>query len=89
MSNRPKNKGKASAEGADFAFQEQGQDQKKPLTEADHLCTILKPLHNLPRGKNTWDPKFIRIWWFWPASAVVLIVLYHVYPLLWDFVFGP
>lgn len=89
MSNRPKNEGKASAEGADFAFQEQEQDQKKPLTEADHLYIILKPLHNLPRGKNTWDPKFIKIWWFWPASAAVLIVLYHVYPLLWDFVFGP
>ncbi|WP_045222318.1 hypothetical protein [Desulfonatronum thioautotrophicum] len=63
----------------------QEQPEEKKLTEADHLYTLLKPLHNLPRGKNTWDPKFIKVWWFWPASAAFLLVLFHVYPYIWDF----
>lgn len=65
--------------------QKQGQPEEKKLTEADHLYTLLKPLHNLPRGKNTWDPKFIKVWWFWPASAAFLLVLFYVYPYIWDF----
>ena len=71
------------------ANQELEGQQEKPLTEADHLYTMLKPLHNLPRGKNTWDPKFIKIWWFWPASVAFLLVMYYVYPYIWNFFAGP
>lgn len=61
----------------------QRQDREKARNaEADHLYTLLKPLHNLPRGKNTWDPSFIKIWWFWPAGVVFLLVLYNVYPYI-------
>ena len=64
-------------------------EQNAPEIKADHLYNILKPLHNLPRGKNTWDPKFIKIWWFWPASVAVLLTLYFLYPILRGFLFGP
>jgi hypothetical protein len=53
--------------------------------DADLLYASQKPLHNLPRGKNTWDPKFIKIWWFWPASVIFIVILAFVYPLIWDF----
>jgi hypothetical protein len=43
-----------------------------------------KPLHHLPRGKNTWNPQIIKTWWFWPASVVILVLLNYLYPLLWD-----
>ncbi|NCC25259.1 MAG: hypothetical protein EOM25_08685 [Deltaproteobacteria bacterium] len=45
----------------------------------------IKPLWNLPRGKNTWEPKIMKKWWFWPACAAFLVILYHVYPRLWDY----
>ncbi|MBR9979400.1 MAG: hypothetical protein KFF50_00090 [Desulfatitalea sp.] len=48
----------------------------------------IKPMHHLPRGKNTWNPKIIRQWWFWPASAAALYVLFYVYPLIWDWFAG-
>ncbi|WP_459936015.1 hypothetical protein [Desulfonatronum parangueonense] len=79
---------KASGEVSDPVNQNQDQPEEKKLTEADHLYTMLKPLHNLPRGKNTWDPKFIKIWWFWPASAAFLLVMFYVYPYIWDFFAG-
>ncbi len=85
MSNLPENQGKTPPEGMEFVFLEQGQEQKKPETEADHLHAMLKPLHNLPRGKNTWDPKFIKVWWFWPASVAFLLALYYVYPMILDY----
>ncbi len=47
-----------------------------------------RPLHNLPRGKNTWDPEFIKVWWFWPASVICIIILAYVYPYIWDFFSG-
>ena len=47
-----------------------------------------KPLHNLPRGKNTWNPSFLRQWWFWPASLVFLVLLHHLYPSLMRLLFG-
>lgn len=53
--------------------------------DADRLYASQKPLHNLPRGKNTWDPEFIKVWWFWPASVVFIIILAFVYPFIWDF----
>lgn len=58
-------------------------------TEADHLYDLLRPLHHLPRGKNTWNPEFLKKSWFWPASVAVLTVFYYLYPLLWDVVAGP
>ncbi len=51
---------------------------------ADPLYQMLKPLHQLPIGKNAWNPQFIRRWWFWPASAAVLVILSYLYPLIWD-----
>lgn len=57
--------------------------------DADRLYATQKPLHNLPRGKNTWNPEFLKIWWFWPASVVFIIVLAYVYPLVWDFFSTP
>jgi len=53
--------------------------------DADRLYASQKPLHNLPRGKNAWDPKFIKVWWFWPASVIFIVILAFVYPLVWDF----
>ena len=90
MDNQPKVESTNSDEAMDSANQKQDQQkqdqtEEKPLTEADHLYTLLKPLHNLPRGKNTWDPKFIKIWWFWPASAAFLLVMFYLYPYIWDF----
>lgn len=89
MDNRSKAKDTAPTHGIESPSPQQGRDQAKTETEADHLHTILKPLHNLPRGKNTWDPKFINIWWFWPASAALLVIIFYVYPYIWDFFFGP
>jgi hypothetical protein len=54
----------------------------------DPLYQILRPLHQLPIGKNAWNPQFIRRWWFWPASAAILVILSYLYPLIWDF-FAP
>jgi len=64
----------------------QGVDKDNLKTDA--LYQFLKPLHNLPRGKKTWDPQIIRNWWFWPVSALFLIILFYVYPYLWDFFAG-
>jgi hypothetical protein len=64
------------------------QDIEKDNSKADSLYQFLKPLHNLPRGKNTWDPQFIKKWWFWPLSALLLIILFYVYPYIWDFFAG-
>lgn len=89
MDNQAKLKSATSGEAMESVSQNQDQPDEKKLTEADHLYTILKPLHNLPRGKNTWDPKFIKIWWFWPASAAFLLIMFYVYPYIWDFFFGP
>lgn len=68
--------------------QSQKAEHNTPEIKPDHLYNMLKPLHHLPRGKNTWDPKFIKIWWFWPASAAILMVLYYLYPILWGVLFG-
>lgn len=57
-------------------------------SDANRLYANQKPLHNLPRGKNTWNPEFLKIWWFWPASAAFIIVLAYVYPFIWDFFSG-
>lgn len=57
----------------------------KGRLQPDALYQFLKPLHNLPRGKKTWDPEIIKQWWFWPLSALVLIILFYVYPYIWDF----
>jgi hypothetical protein len=62
-----------------------GQDNDKDNLQPDALYQFLKPLHNLPVGKNAWNPKIIRQWWFWPVSALFLIILFYVYPLIWDF----
>jgi hypothetical protein len=64
------------------------QDIEKDKLQADAIYQFLKPLHNLPRGKNTWDPKIIKQWWFWPVSALFLIILFYVYPYIWDFFAG-
>lgn len=85
MDNRTQVENPTPGEATDPTNQKQEQPEEKPLNDADHLYTLLKPLHNLPRGKNTWDPKFIKVWWFWPASAAFLLVLFHVYPYIWDF----
>jgi hypothetical protein len=60
----------------------------KENLQADALYHFLKPLHNLPVGKNAWNPQFIRQWWFWPVSALFLIILFYVYPYIWDFFAG-
>jgi hypothetical protein len=60
----------------------------KDNLQADALYQFLKPLHNLPVGKNAWNPQFIRQWWFWPVSAIFLIILFYVYPYIWDFFAG-
>jgi hypothetical protein len=87
MSNRPMEKDQPVREGLEFGFQ--GEEAKKPETDADHLYTLLKPLHNLPRGKNTWNPSFLKKWWFWPLSLLVLILLHNLYPLLLRLFAGP
>jgi hypothetical protein len=56
--------------------------------QADAIYQFLKPLHNLPVGKNAWNPRIIRQWWFWPVSALFLIILFYVYPYIWDFFSG-
>ena len=92
MTNEPSKKSNRSQVDSDSPIEVSGEqardDQQKPPTDADHLYTLLKPLHNLPRGKNTWNPKFIKIWWFWPASALFLLVMFYVYPFIWDFFAG-
>ncbi len=60
----------------------------KDNLQADAIYQFLKPLHNLPVGKNAWNPQFIRQWWFWPVSALFLIILFYVYPYIWDFFAG-
>ncbi len=62
--------------------------QAECSSSADPLYQMLKPLHNLPRGKNTWDPQFIKKPWFWPLSALVIIILFYIYPYVWDFFAG-
>ncbi len=64
------------------------QDVNKENLQPDALYQFLKPLHNLPVGKNAWNPKFIRQWWFWPVSALFLTILFYVYPYIWDFFAG-
>jgi hypothetical protein len=71
------------------------EDQKQPEKntdknnlQADAIYQFLKPLHNLPVGKNAWNPRIIRQWWFWPVSAIFLIILFYVYPYIWDFFSG-
>lgn len=54
----------------------------------DPLFQRIRPLQQLPRGKNTWNPEIIRKWWFWPASAAVLFILHYLYPWLWRWL-GP
>jgi hypothetical protein len=83
MNNRSKPDDAAPTRDAESPSQQW--DPENPQTDAAHLYTLLKPLHNLPRGKNTWDPKFIKVWWFWPASAVFLLIMFYVYPYIWDF----
>lgn len=34
-----------------------------------------KALHHLPRGKNAWNPPFMKEWWFWPACIAGLVLL--------------
>jgi len=34
-----------------------------------------KPLHHLPRRKNSWNPKILTRWWFWPAGVGGLLAL--------------
>ncbi len=65
-----------------------GQQDEKDSSKTDNLYQFLKPLHNLPRGKKTWDPQIIKKWWFWPVSALFIIILYYVYPYVWDFFSG-
>ncbi len=65
------------------SFQERDPAFIRPLQTARPLSE-LKPLHNLPRGKNTWNPAILREWWFWPSSVLFLIALYHLYPLFWN-----
>ncbi len=64
------------------------QDNNQENLQSEALYQFLKPLHNLPVGKNAWNPKFIRHWWFWPVSALFLIILCYVYPYIWDFFAG-
>jgi hypothetical protein len=64
------------------------QDINKDNLQGDPIYQFLKPLHNLPRGKNTWNPQIIKQWWFWPVSALFLIILFYGYPLIWDFFVG-
>ncbi|MCJ8500177.1 hypothetical protein [Desulfatitalea alkaliphila] len=59
-----------------------------PESDLEQRSQPIKPMHHLPRGKNTWNPKIIRQWWFWPAAAAALYVLYYVYPLVWDWLAG-
>jgi hypothetical protein len=60
----------------------------KDNLQVDALYQFLKPLHNLPMGKNAWNPRIIRQWWFWPVSVLFLIILFYVYPYIWDFFAG-
>ncbi|TYT76070.1 hypothetical protein [Desulfobotulus mexicanus] len=68
----------------DFSDDEKKNDEKIK-SEADHLYDLLRPLHHLPRGKNTWNPAIIKKSWFWPLSVAILMILYYLYPLIWDF----
>jgi hypothetical protein len=77
----------------DTSVRDEDQKQNEKSTDknniqADALYQFLKPLHNLPRGKNTWNPWIISQWWFWPVSALFLIILFYVYPYIWDFFAG-
>jgi hypothetical protein len=76
--------GKKSTESGQAIDVRNRQDEKNTL-KTDPLYQFLKPLHHLPRGKNTWDPQIIKKWWFWPVSALFLIILFYVYPYIWDF----
>ncbi len=75
--------GHADDQTPDLEHGSENSDQKN----IDPMYQMLKPLHNLPRGKNTWNPEFIKKPWFWPLSAVVLIILFYVYPYIWDYFF--
>ncbi|WP_028587691.1 hypothetical protein [Desulfocurvus vexinensis] len=35
----------------------------------------IKALHHLPRGRNAWNPPFMKKWWFWPACIGGLVLL--------------
>ena len=87
MNNQMTKKPLVSLEDAEFRFD--NAKERQPSAEADHLYTMLKPLHNLPRGKNTWNPSFLKKWWFWPASLAALVILHNFYPMLMRLLFGP
>lgn len=63
-------------------------EQTTPEKQGGSYYRAQKPLHHLPRGKNTWNPKIIKTWWFWPASVAILVLLNYLYPLLWDLLFN-
>lgn len=58
-------------------------DSAQPETFRPH-----RSLHNLPRGKNTWNPAILKKWWFWPACLAGLVAL-HQLRRLWDVLFSP
>ncbi len=62
--------------------------EKNGEKKVDPLYQMFKPLHNLPRGKNAWDPQFIKKSWFWPLSAGILILLSCIYPHVLAFFAG-
>jgi hypothetical protein len=35
----------------------------------------IRALHHLPRGRNAWNPPFMKKWWFWPACIGALAAL--------------
>jgi hypothetical protein len=78
--NNPASKGLNGDPTVEEALNHDNSNSEAP----DPLYQILKPLHQLPIGKNAWNPQFIRRWWFWPASAAVLVILSYLYPLIWD-----
>ncbi len=81
-------KGDLSSVKGPGAKQADGVTGESDEKAADPLYQLLKPLHNLPRGKNAWNPQFIRKPWFWPLSVAVLILLSYVYPHILRFLTG-
>jgi hypothetical protein len=88
-----KNKQDKISKTINYSVRDEDQKQTEKNADTDNLQVdalyqFLKPLHNLPMGKNAWNPRIIRQWWFWPVSVLFLIILFYVYPYIWDFFAG-
>lgn len=53
------------------------QDSGNPAQQGGEAGAFkpMKAMHHLPRGKNAWNPAFMKKWWFWPACIGGLALL--------------